>query len=100
MNEKEHLLTILIEEMAEAQVSICKSLRFGLDDGYPGSDTTNEEDLMKELVEVCAVLEMLITKCYVAPASQHVTEEIMESKKRRVIEYMDYAKERGTLQCQ
>ena len=95
MNRTEHLLTCLAEECAEVQQAIAKAQRFGLDDGYPGTDRTNKGDLESELTDLFAVLEMLeddgILKC-----DESRRKEI-DRKKAKVCEFMRYAEQRGTL---
>lgn len=59
MNIKEHLLTVLAEECSEVQLAVSKTLRFGADDGRPGSDVTNAQDIEKEFIEAMAVRDML-----------------------------------------
>ena len=49
MNRTEHLLACLAEECAEVAQAVGKALRFGLDDGYPGTDRKNADDIAKEL---------------------------------------------------
>ena len=94
MNSKEHLLTCIIEEAAEIQQAATKALRFGLEDGYPGTDRTNADDLCKEINDLVAVVELaeesgIITK-------KHTLIDI-EQKKARVKEWMEYAIETGAL---
>lgn len=46
------ILTIVMEEAAEIIQAASKILRFGLGDGYPGTDRTNTQDLAKEIGEL------------------------------------------------
>ena len=48
MNRQQLLLVQFAEELSEVQQSIAKALRFGLEDGYPNSTTTNAEDIAQE----------------------------------------------------
>lgn len=95
MNRTEHLLTCLAEECAEVQQAVAKAQRFGLDDGYPGTDRTNRGDLEREITDLFAVLEMLeddgILKCEGSRRKE------MDQKKAKVCEFMRYAERRGTL---
>ena len=95
MNRTEHLLVCLAEECAEVQQAVSKALRFGLGDGYPGSGSTNAQDIARELMDLHAVMEMLVVAGLIVIPSD-MFEKTCE-KKARVMEYMDYAEERGTL---
>ncbi len=95
MNIKEHLLTCIIEECAEVQQSVSKALRFGLEDGYPGSDTTNAEDISIEVTELFAVIEMCRKRRIISPPAKSMT--IFKSKQKRVKEYIEYAKTTGAI---
>lgn len=94
MTEAEHLLTCLAEEAAEIQQAVCKAQRFGIEDGYPGTDRTNEKDLNKEINHFFAILEMLSNKAIFHYRPIH---DIMEEKKKKTRVFMQYARERGTL---
>ena len=94
MNRTEHLLACLAEECAEVQHAVAKAMRFGLDDGYPGADSTNAQDIAREFADVLAVVEMLEE----AGALERQTDaHAIERKKARVSEYMAYAEQCGTL---
>jgi NTP pyrophosphatase (non-canonical NTP hydrolase) len=96
MTKTEHLLTCLIEECAEVQKEATKALRFGLDDKWGGEKTTVEK-LSHEMYDLLAVYEMLVTgRVIPAISSQEVAEKIV-AKHKRVLKYMDYARERGTI---
>ena len=93
MDKREHLLTCLAEECAEVQQAISKALRFGLGDGYPGTDRTNEGDLLNELNDLFAVVEML----HDVGIWWRIDSEAVAAKKARVEKFMAYAEQRGTL---
>lgn len=95
MNRTEHLLTVLAEECAEVQQAIAKALRFGLDDGYPGAESTNAQDIAREFVEVLAVVEMLEADGAICLPKNKLAR--IAQKKVRVNEYMTYAEQRGSL---
>lgn len=94
MNSVEHLLTCLSEECSEIQQAVAKALRFGLGDGSPITETTNAYDIAKECVDFLAVLEMLESTGVLKKLS---TQELIDKKKLKVLSYMEYARERGTL---
>jgi hypothetical protein len=97
MNIDEHLLTCLVEECAEIQKRATKALRFGLDDRDPTYDgaKTERERLDAEVHDFLAVVEMLGAR-EVLPA--RVDRERIEEKKRKILQFADYARERGTLE--
>ena len=94
MNRTEHLLACLAEECAEGAQAVGKALRFGLDDGYPGTDRKNADDIAKELNEMLAVAEMLRE---VGAIPMRDLAHDIEVKRARVEHYMNYAEQRGTL---
>ena len=98
MNQTEHLLTCLMEECAEIQKSAAKALRFGLDDHAPNSHSTNAEDISIEFIDLVAVIEMLREENIIPDICDNDSKIAIEKKKEKVKKYMDYAKERGTLQ--
>ena len=95
MNTKEHLLTCLAEECAELQQAISKALRFGLQDRYPGSNTTNAQDIAKESVDVLAVIDLLQEQGIISKPRE--PQAMVDAKRKRVNEYMKYAKTTGAL---
>ena len=94
MNRNEHLLACLAEEAAEVGLAIGKALRFGLTDGYPGTERTNADDIARELNDLFAVAEML-EDCGALPR-RAILQDIGE-KRERVVKWMEYAEQRGTL---
>lgn len=60
MDITNYLLVCLMEESAEIAQAAAKSIRFGLDDSHPERvGETNEDDLLEELYQCIAVVEML-----------------------------------------
>jgi hypothetical protein len=96
MNKTEHILTCLIEECSEIQKVAAKALRFGLDDHAPDSEISNSEDIALEICDLIAVIEMLENE-KIIPKTRLLDSSLLEAKKKKVNKYMDYAKERGTL---
>lgn len=96
MNESEHLLTCLAEEAGEVVQAVTKALRFGLKDGYPGTDRTNEQDIQDEFAQLLAVMEMLEDKVF-GPRDFDRLQRTTNAKKYKVIEYMEYAVKTGAL---
>ena len=95
MNIKEHLLVCLIEECAEIQHAASKALRFGLNDGYPGADTTNSQDIAREITDLIAVIDLCREHGIATQPS--VSREMYEMKQSRIKEYIEYARTKGAL---
>jgi len=95
MNTKEHLLTCLAEECAEIQQAVSKALRFGLDDGYPGADTTNAKDIAREYVDLVAVIDLCREHGIIGQPGD--SKAMYDAKRERVKQFMRYARERGAL---
>jgi hypothetical protein len=95
MNKTEHLLTCLIEECAEIQHAAAKALRFGPQDGYPGADTTNAQDIAREVTELIAVIDLCREHGVFGQPGE--AKAIYDSKRKRVAEFMEYAKTTGAL---
>ena len=58
MTRTEYLLACLAEECSEVAKAAMKAQRFGVADGYPGTDRTNGGDIAKELNELLAIVEV------------------------------------------
>jgi hypothetical protein len=95
MTEEEHLLACLAEECAEVAHRACKALRFGLDDVQEGHVLTNADRIYLEFHDLLAVMEMLEEAGILSPPLN--PEGRIRDKKERVLEYMVYAGQRGTL---
>lgn len=97
MNKKEHLMVVAMEECAEIQQAIAKSLRFGLQDHRPETPTmTNEQEILTEYYQLMAVMEMLQEESLHLPDAE-VIQQIKQQKKAKVLKYMAYAKEQGCI---
>jgi NTP pyrophosphatase (non-canonical NTP hydrolase) len=97
MNRQEHLLTCLAEEAGEIVQAVTKALRFGLDDGYPGTDRTNKMDIQIEIRQLIAVKEMLEKRGYLPYLSETQDRGMKNHKKDKVVKYMEYAIKTGSL---
>lgn len=101
MNLHEHLLTVLAEELGEAQKEIHKALRFGIDDrktldpkviNTDPNEPTNRDKIMAELNDVLSLCEML--------RRQNILPNLPswnEAKIRKVGRYAGYARMVGSL---
>ena len=94
MKLKDYLLTCLSEESGEITQAACKSLRFGLLDSRPGSDTTNWVDLRNEVHDLVAVYEML---CYEFDRVETLDRGLIDAKKVKVERYMAVSERLGRL---
>ena len=89
MTRTEHLLVCLAEEAAEIQKAVSKALRFGLQDGYPGTDRTNARDIMLEFYDLAAIIGMLqLDSDLPNDFNQH---ELSHFKRDRVEKYLKAA---------
>ena len=94
MTETEYLLICLAEEAGEIIQACAKALRFGLDDGYPGTDRTNAGDIDIECTHLWAVHKMIEDRgIFPVPMDRGVA----ENKETKVLSFMQYAKDRGTI---
>ena len=96
MDMIEHLLTCVLEECSEVQKAVTKALRFGLEDGYPGSSLTNRCDLERELSDLLAVVDMCIEAGLIS-YDKVFDRSNWVNKQRKVRHYMEYAKDIGRL---
>ena len=95
MNLTEHLLVTLAEEAAEVAQACTKALRFGLEDGYPGTDRTNRGDIARELADMRGVISLLGDEGIFFPEASDPA--LAERKKQQVLKFLDYARARGAL---
>lgn len=93
MNRKEYLLVVLAEECAEVIKNTSKALRFGLDDFGPNKKETNSQQITNELADVIGIMEMLIDEGLILPPEQLAVSD----KKRKVEEYIKYARNKGII---
>lgn len=98
MNRQEHLLTVTAEECAEIGQSISKGLRFGLYEPICiKPDKTNEEEILKEIYHLMAMVEMLQEENILKIIPPDEIRMIKETKKRNVEKYMAESKKKGLL---
>lgn len=96
MTESEHLLTCLAEDAGELVRACVQALRFGPDNGYPGRDRTHAGDISKAATDLMAVLELLQEHGDLEWLLPNCA-KLMEAKKAKVRDFMEYARKRGTL---
>lgn len=98
MNRREYLLACLAEECAEVQHLVGKSLRFGIENKPEGRAEPNSELIVRELIDILAVWEMLEDDSALERVDFCKLEKMQDAKKARVEKYMNYSRNRGTLQ--
>ena len=97
MNKTEYILTCISEECSEVQQAISKALRFGLDDFYPSKkEGNNLQDLIDELNDLSGVL-LLAKENNILPEHFLDADKVV-AKRDKILKYMDYSKNCGTLQ--
>lgn len=99
MNRKEYLLTCLAEECSELAIECSKSKRFGLD-SYGENDTvtlrySNSENLVKEFVDVYALIKMLDQEGYI---NYSFTDFQSKAKMDKVDKYYNISKQLGLVE--
>ena len=98
MNKTEYLLTCLSEECAEVQQAVAKVLRFGLTDCAPGTTTTNEAHLVREILDVVSLVEIIVAPDLLNELNDsNLSAELVSKKIKKVVKYMEYSRERGCL---
>lgn len=94
MTRTEHLLCCLAEEAAEVAHRVSKALRFGLDETQEGQPLNNAQRIGQEFNDMLAIIELLEE----AGALERSTDtHAIERKKSKVIAFMQYAEQCGTL---
>ena len=101
MNLDEHALTCVIEECSELiqcatklQKATAKALRFGLDDGYPGTTRTNRADMAEEANDLLGALEYLAERQALPGLFDR---QKIEAKKKRIEHWQAHALRAGAL---
>lgn len=94
MTRTDHLLWILAEECMEVAQRVSKAARFGLQEIQPGQELTNDERILREIIDLFSVLEMLDDEKIL---KSDVGKEAIQAKKDKVEKFLKYSKECGTL---
>lgn len=97
ITEVEHLLICLNEECVEVAQRCDKALRFGLDDTdptIPGAPTERTR-IAQEFYDLLAIVEMLEER---GVLNRTGDTHAIERKKAKVLHFMEYARQRGTLE--
>lgn len=88
MNQREYLLTKLMEECAEVQQRASKAQIFGDDETEPDDACSNMERLREEMSDLLTIWHMM---------GEDVPEPQRE-KMIKVVKYMEYSRELGILE--
>lgn len=102
MTETQYLLQCLQEECDEVGQRCSKAIRFTLGEVQPGQNLTNAQRIDEEMTDLVGVLELLHDRGLL---SNQFDLAKIQAKKDKVMRYMAYSRERGTLepdnrQCQ
>jgi len=92
----DHLIACVGEECGEVQQVVGKTMRFGILDTNPKTKNSNWVELRKEVHDLVAVYEML---CDEFDRVSDLDRSLIERKKKRVLKYMEYAREQGQLEA-
>ena len=92
MTKQEYLIACLAEEAGEIVQACGKALRFGVNDGYPGTSRTNAKDIALEVAHLNAVAAMLDFE------TDEIEDVVIDQKITKVKEFMKYAQRVGTLE--
>lgn len=84
------IATILIEECAELTKDLTKLLRFGADDGYPNSTTTNT---MAASYEAGNVMAMILKAAEAEILNEEYLDKGMEDKLTKLDTWLQHAPE-------
>ena len=95
MNRTEHLLVCLNEECVEIAHAEDKALRFGLSDGYPATNRTNLGDVIAEINDLTAVIELLVEEGILGQGLGDRSD--IAEKKERVLRFTKYAEDNGSI---
>ena len=100
MNRIEYLLQCIGEEAAEVQQAASKCNRFGINDGYPGTNRNNIEDLAQEITDLVAIYYMLGHLNYPdrIKLPQILDPNKICEKQDRVKKYMEVSRSLGRLE--
>lgn len=99
MREYENLCVVAMEECAELQQALSKSLRFGFHNYNPETpEKDNAIDILNEYYQLMGVMEMLIDSGYVGHFSKEEIEYIKNRKRCKVSDYKELSINIGTVE--
>ena len=95
MDRIENLCVVAMEECAEIQQAISKSMRFGVNNYRPETVITNSDQILIEYYQLQAVMEMLIREGYIKDFESAIKEEIKKEKEEKVKKYTALSEDLG-----
>ena len=100
MNNIENISIVVMEECAELQQAISKSLRFGYNESNPlNPETNNAKDILTEFYQLQAMMEMLISEAHLSNCLTLEEEfAIKNEKMNKFLEYQKISKDLGNLE--
>ena len=99
MTNNECLMVVAMEECAEIQQAISKSLRFGLNNYHPNDPSiTNGDQIVTECAQLWGVMTMLIEAGVLPYFSATSLSEIARAKKEKVAKYMELSQKLGCVE--
>lgn len=98
MKSVENLFVTAMEECAEIQQAISKSLRFGLENHHPTSATTNAVDIMIEFYHLQTVIERLQSMGALPIFSQNIIDVTKAEKERQINKYQGLSIDLGLIE--
>ena len=96
MNTNEYLMTQAASECNEVAHRISKALQFGINEVEPGQALTNAERIVAEFADLCGVMSMLEDRGLLSIDDASMAQAML-AKRAKVLRYMEYAKQQGTL---
>ncbi len=98
MREIENLCVVAMEECAELQQALSKSLRFGFHNYNPETpEKDNAIDILNEYYQLVGVMEMLIDSGEIGHFKAEDIEYVKKSKRCKVSDYKELSRRIGTL---
>jgi len=100
MHLNEYMLTVLGEEGVEIAQRVSKANRFGLNETEPGKTLNNAERIEEEFIDMIAVYQLCESfgVLRTLDLEDRETQKRIREKKAKVLEYMNYSREQGTLE--
>lgn len=99
MREIENLCVVAMEECAELQQALSKSLRFGFHNYNPDTpQKDNALDILNEYYQLIGVMEMLIDSGEIGHFKPEDIEYVKQSKRCKVSDYKQLSKALGIIE--
>ena len=107
MTENENLIVVAMEECAEIQQLLSKSMRFGFDNYHPNdiTRTTNLDLLIEEYAQLTAVMDQLLINENIdinnwKDINGNTFDDIKKNKINKVQQYVQLSRSLGLIQDQ